>query len=90
MVITETLKLRHMPAEFTFNSTGKFEIKNDKLLLPTGLVCGLLGSVIFHPSNKDEEIGEFYWINISDFKMFVNELFGKQGLAERIMRFYSE
>lgn len=90
MVITETLKLRHMPAEFTFNSTGKFEIKNDKLLLPTGLVCGLLGSVIFHPSNKDEEIGEFYWINISDFKMFVNELFGKQELAERIMRFYSE
>jgi hypothetical protein len=90
MVITETLKQRQMPAEFTFNSTGKFEIRNDKLLLPTGLVCGLLGSVIFHPLNKDEEIGEFYWINISDFKMFVNELFGKQELAERIMRFYSE
>ena len=90
MVIAETLKQRQMPPEFAFNSTGEFEIKNDKLLLPTGLVCGLLGSVIFHPSNKDEEIGEFYWINISDFKMFVNELFGKQELAEKIMRFYSE
>jgi hypothetical protein len=90
MVITETLKQRQMPAEFSFNWTGKFEVKNDKLLLPSGLVCGLLGSVIFHPLNKDETIGEMYWISISDFKMFVSELFGKQELADRIMRFYSE
>ena len=90
LVVTETLKQRKMPTEFSFNSTGKFEIKNKKLLLPSGLVCGLLGSVIFHPMNKDEQIGDMYWISISDFKMFVSELFGKQDLAERIMKFYSE
>ena len=90
MVLTETLRLHQMPAEYSFNSTGKFEIKRERLLLPTGLVCGLLGGVIFHPVNKGEEVGEMYWINISDFKMFINELFGRQELAERIMKFYLE
>ena len=90
LVLTETLKILQMPAEFSFNSTGKFEIKKKKLLLPTGLVCGLLGGVIFHPVNKGEDIGEMYWINISDFKMFISELFGRQDLAERIMKFYME
>ena len=90
LVVTETLKLLQMPAEFSFNSTGKFEMKKERLMLPSGLVCGLLGGVIFHPVNKGEEIGEMYWINISDFKMFINELFGRQDLAERIMKFYLE
>jgi hypothetical protein len=90
LLVTETLKLRQMPAAFSFNSAGKFEIKNEKLLLPSGLVCGLLGSVIFHPVNAGEEIGENYWINISDFKYFVSELFGRNDIAERIIRFYSE
>jgi hypothetical protein len=90
LVLTETLKQHQMPSEFSFNSTGKFEIKRDRLLLPTGLVCGLLGGVIFHQVNSGEAIGEMYWINISDFKMFINELFGRQDLAERIMKFYLE
>jgi len=90
LVVRQTLLFNKMPKEFTFNSTGKFEIKNGRLLLPSGLVCGLLGSVIFHPSNKDEVIGDEYWINISDFKMFVSELFGRKDLADRIMKFYLE
>lgn len=90
MLATETVKQRRMPTAFSFNSTGKFEIKNKKLLLPSGLVCGLLGSVIFHPVNAGEEIGENYWISISDFKYFVSELFGREDIAQRIIRFYSE
>lgn len=90
LAITQTLKAGRMPTEFTFNSTGKFEIKNGRLLLPSGLVCGLLGSVIFHPANKDEVIGDQYWISICDFKMFVTELFGRKDLADRIMKFYLE
>jgi len=90
LVIRETLKFGRMPSEFTFNSTGSFEIKGNKLLLPRGLVNGLLGSVIFHPTNKNETIGEKYWMNISDFKMFISELWGRQDLAERIMKFYLE
>jgi hypothetical protein len=90
LAITETLKFNKMPAEFTFNSTGQFAIKNNRLLLPSGLACGLLGIVIFHPTNKDEVIGDEYWINISDFKMFISELFGRKDLADRIMKFYLE
>jgi hypothetical protein len=88
LVVTEALKFKKMPDGFAFNTTGEFDVKDGHALLPVGLVCGLLGSVIFHPSNKGEAIGEEYWINISDFKMFVSELFGRQDLALRIMKFY--
>jgi hypothetical protein len=90
MVVRETMKFGRLPAEFAFNSTGIFEVKNGKMLLPRGLVNGLLGSVIFHPVNKDETIGEKYWMNVSDFKMFISELWGRADLAERIMKFYLE
>lgn len=90
LVVRETLKRGTIPAEFAFNLTGHFEIKNDKLLLPPGLVNGLLGSVIFHPVNRGETIGEKYWMSISDFKMFISELWGRADLAERIRKFYLE
>jgi len=91
LVVREALKTGGLPRQFAFNSTGKFEVKNDRLLLlPPGLVNGLLGGVIFHPANRDETIGEKYWMNISDFKMFISELWGRRDLAERIMKFYLE
>lgn len=90
LVVSDTLRLGRMPEGFAVNSSGTFEIKGDKLLLPSGLVCGLLGSVIFHPANTGEEIGDDYWISISDFKMFVSELFGRKDLADRIVKFYLE
>jgi len=90
LVVNRTLQLGLMPAEFGFNSTGTFEIKSGKMLLPIGLVCGLLGSVIFQPANAGETIGDEYWISISDFKMFVSELFGRKDLADRIMKFYTD
>jgi len=90
LILRETLKTGGMPAAFEFNSAGKFEIKGGKLLLPPGLINGLLGSVIFHPINNNETIGEKYWMNISDFKMFISELWGRRDLAERIMKFYLE
>lgn len=90
LAVTETLKHGRMPDHFAFNSTGRFEITDKQLLFPNGLICGLLGSVIFNPANEDETIGDQYWISISDFKMFVSELFGRDDLAERIMKFYKE
>lgn len=90
LVLRETIKFGKMPTVFAFNSEGKFEIKDNKLLLPRGLVNGLLGSVIFNPVNQDEIIGEKYWMSISDFKMFISELWGRNDLSERIMKFYLE
>ena len=88
LAIMETQKFGKMPDEFAINTAGKFEIVKGRLLLPIGLVSGLLGSVIFHPSSKGETIGDEYWISISDFKMFVSELFGRKDLADRILKFY--
>jgi hypothetical protein len=87
MAVNQTLQTGRIPPEFAFNSNGIFEVK-DKLLLPRGLVWGLLGGVIFSPANADETIGEDYWINIADFRMFVSELFGRQDLVERIIKFH--
>ena len=88
LILRETLKTGRLSAYFAFNSTGQFKIDGSKLLLPPALVNGLLGSIIFHPANRDEKIGEKYWMSISDFKMFISELWGRADLAERIMKFY--
>ena len=90
LVVTQTLRLGRLPDEFAVNSGGTFEIKDGKLLLPIGLINGILGSVIFDRSNGDEAIGVNYWISISDFKMFISELWGRADLAARIMKFYLE
>jgi len=88
LTLTETFKFGRLPEVFTVGTSGKFEVSRGRLLLPTGLVCGLLGSVIFHPVNSGEQIADDCWISISEFKMFVSELFGRRDLAERIMKFY--
>ena len=89
-LIRETLAKGKMPDEFAFHSNGEFEIKDNKIFLPESLISGLLGVIIVHPENKNEQIGEKYWMNISDFKMFISELWGRRDLAERIMKFYLE
>jgi hypothetical protein len=89
-IVSDTARFGRVRDEFILNSEGTFEIKGGKLLLPRGLVYGLLGGVVFHPSNKDEPIGDKYWISISDFKMFVSELFGRKELADRIVKFCLE
>ena len=88
MTITETMKYIGLPKTFAVSSAGNFDVRGRRVLLPSGLVCGLLGSVIFHPINAGETIGEECWITISDFKMFVSELFGRRDLADRIIKFY--
>jgi len=89
LTITETLKYGRLPEVFAAGSTGTFEVHDGRLWMPSGLVRGLLGSVIFNQVNHGEIIAEDCWISISDFRMFVSELFGRQDLAERIMKFYS-
>jgi len=87
-VLVHTLRNREMPASIGLNSEGKFNKQDGKLLIPNNLVFGLLGYVIFNPVNKDEVISDKYWFNVSSFKMFVAEFFGRIDLAERIVKFY--
>lgn len=90
LVINKTLALGRLPDEFAFHSDAGFEIKSGKLFIPHTLVGGLLGIAVVHPINKDETIADKYWINISDFKMFVSELWGRIDLAVRVRKFYLE
>lgn len=90
LVINKTLALGRLPDEFAFHSDAGFEIKDGKLHIPHTLVGGLLGIAVVHPINKDETIADKYWINISDFKMFVSELWGRIDLADRVRKFYLE
>ncbi len=89
-VLVHTLRNKKLPASVSSSSNGKFDKQGGKLLIPNNLVFGLLGYVIFNPVNKDEIISDKYWLNVSGFKMFVSEFFGRVDLAERIVKFYRE
>lgn len=90
MIIEKTIRLGRLPDDFVFHSGAGFEIKDGKLQIPHTLVGGLLGIAVLHPINKDESVLDKYWIKISDFKMFVSELWGRIDLAVRIKKFYLE
>ncbi len=90
LAINQTLILGRLPTEFAINSRTLFEIRENKCFLPNTLIGGLLGIIIVQPVNKDETIPDKYWINISGFKMFISELWGRIDLAERIMKFQLE
>lgn len=89
-LIRQTLLTGKMPAQIGFNRGDAFEIKKNQLLLPHTLGSGLLGVAVVQEVNRDETIGDKYWMNIADFKMFISELWGRKDLAQRVMKFYLE
>lgn len=87
-LIRQTALTGRLPPQFRFHSGGAFEVGSNQILIPAMLVGGLVGIVIFQPVNKDETVPDKYWLNISDFKMFISEFWGRIDLAERVMSFY--
>ncbi len=87
-VVRQTLITHRLPFEIGFHKISSIKVEHDKLLFPRSLVFAILGSVIFHPSNKDEKLPDKYWMNIRDFKMFISELWGRADLAKRVMELY--
>lgn len=77
------------PAQFKFHHGSQFETRGQQILVPASLIGGLVGVVIFQPVNRDQRVPDKYWINVSDFKMFVSEFWGRIDLAERIVDFYT-
>lgn len=87
-LVSQTLRLGKLPDGFGFTRANQFEKKANNLLLPVTLISGLLAFAVLHPVNKEESIPDKYWISISDFKMFISELWGRMDLAVRIRKFY--
>ena len=89
-VLTHTLRNGKLPENVNLRPVGKFERRGSRLLIPHNLVFGLLGYAIFNPVNKGETISDKYWLDVSSFKMFVSEFFGRIDLAERIIKLHRE
>ena len=87
-VIRQTALMGKLPPQFKFHPGATFEVGNNQILVPAALVGGLVGIVIFQPVNKGESVPDKYWLNVSDFKMFISEFWGRIDLAERVMSFY--
>jgi len=87
-LIRQTAVMGRTPVQFNFHRGATFEIRGQQILIPATLIGGLVGIVIFQPVNKDETVPDKHWMNISDFKMFISEFWGRIDLAERIMNFY--
>lgn len=87
-LVRQTAQMGSTPAQFKFHAGGAFEIRGQQIFVPASLIGGLVGVVIFQPANLGETVPDKYWINVSDFKMFVSEFWGRIDLAERIMNFY--
>ena len=86
-VVKQNLITNSMPIGFEFQHSTFFELKDEKVLVPNRFVYGLIGTAIFHPLNKDEEILDNYWLEFGSFRMFVSELWGRSDLLERAVRF---
>ena len=87
-LVRQTAAAGRLPAQFKFHSGATFELRGNQIFIPASLIGGLVGIVIFQPANLGETVPDKYWINVSDFKMFVSEFWGRIDLAERIMDFY--
>lgn len=87
-LVRQTAAMSRTPAQFKFHTGNVFESRGNQIFIPATLIGGLVGIVIFQPANKNQSVPDKYWINVSDFKMFVSEFWGRIDLAERIMNFY--
>lgn len=87
-LVRQTAQTGRTPAQFKFYSGATFEIRASQVFIPSSVIGAIIGIVIFQAVNKNETVPDRYWINISDFKMFISEFWGRLDLAERIMNFY--
>ncbi|REJ79476.1 MAG: hypothetical protein DWQ47_01690 [Acidobacteria bacterium] len=85
-LVSQTLRLGRMPDGFGFTRNAGFEKNGGTLLVPVNLISGILAFSVVHPVNGSESVPDKYWISISDFKMFISELWGRIDLAERIRK----
>ena len=86
-LIKQNLITKSMPIGFSFQQAMFFELQNEEILVPNRFVYGLLGTAIFHPLNADEKIMDNYWLEFGSFRMFITELWGRNDLLERAVRF---
>lgn len=86
-IIKRNVLSNAMPIGFDFHDDLFFEARDEKVFVPKRFVYGLVGTAIFNPVNKDEEVPDNYWLEFGSFRIFVSELWGRSDLLERAVRF---
>jgi hypothetical protein len=86
--VRQALAMKRMPISLGFVKRGGMMVDGEKLLIPKSLIFAMLAAVIVNPINKDQSVGDKYWLNMWDFKMFISELWGRDDLLKRIVNLY--
>jgi hypothetical protein len=86
--VRQALAMKRMPISLGFVKRGGMIVDGEKLLIPKSLIFAMLAVVIVNPINKYQSVGDKYWLNMWDFKMFISELWGRDDLVKRMINLY--
>ncbi|EIZ1412020.1 hypothetical protein MOV01_004366 [Vibrio vulnificus] len=69
---------------FSFHDRDAIEIADKELVLPSSILWGLLGVVVFCPANVNEETDDRYYISIFGNRFVINDFWGQEAVARHV------
>ena len=79
-----------IPDDIEFSKENKISVNNGKIVLPASLIYGLIISVVISPSNKDEKCSKDQFLNLWNFCIPINKLWGHRNKLIWLMDVLSE
>jgi hypothetical protein len=67
-----------LPDDLKFTDEMQIRIKDGVLVLPSALIYGLITAVVVSPANRDEHAPKEGMLNLSDFPIPINKLWGRR------------
>lgn len=67
-----------MPDDIKFSSEQKIKVENNNLILPASLIYGFIIAVVISPANKNENTSKDEILNLYNFPIPINKLWGKR------------
>ena len=68
-----------LPADIAFTDKAQIRVEQDgQIVLPLGLIYGLITAVVVSPANRDERAPKEGMLNLGDFPIPINKLWGRR------------
>ena len=67
-----------MPDDIKFSSEQKIKVGNNNLILPASLIYGFIVAVMISPANKNEDTSKDEILNLYNFPIPINKLWGRR------------
>lgn len=67
-----------IPDDIKFTPEQKIKVENNNLILPASLICGFVVAVIISPANKNENASKNEILNLHNFQIPINKLWGRR------------